>query len=104
MGKRQVAYQAYLERKKLQRMRELRLYGSIRDRIVQQLRVPTLHPTIRLRLLSTIAEGQSMTFKRRFFWGLWSWRGRWTWGIGIDTYGVGLYVGPWSGWFIWGGR
>lgn len=41
---------------------------------------------------------------RRFFYSLWSWRGRWTWGFGFDREGVGLYLGPWSAWLVWRGR
>jgi hypothetical protein len=41
---------------------------------------------------------------RRWFYMLWSWRGLWTWGFGVDREGIGLYAGPFSGWLVWRGR
>ena len=91
-----------LEEQRLRRVRTDRLYGPMVDRVLRLVRLPTLHSGFRLRLLSTVLEGRFMS--RRYFYHLYAWRGRWTWGIGFDHDGVGIYLGPLSAWFIWSGR
>jgi hypothetical protein len=84
---------------------------------VRLARLLVLPAGIRIRLLHAIASEGKMTdcengvcdihhprAHRRFFYSFWSCRGRWTWGIGFDREGVGLYLGPWSAWIIWTGR
>jgi hypothetical protein len=97
---------SHVDDPQMQRVRLDHLYGPVGERIVRYLRLPTLHPTIRLRLLHAVFErrgGERMT-TRRFTYSFWSWRGHWTWGIGFDREGVGLYLGPYSAWLVWRGR
>jgi hypothetical protein len=116
MGKRETIRATIRQQQEVQRMRHDRLYGPVDERTLRWLRLPNLHPELRLRLLHTVFEGGLVSYKdrhrwwiptiggRRFFYAIWSWRGRWTWGIGFDREGVGLYLGPWSGWLVWRGR
>lgn len=103
MGKRETLRAAVRAQQAMRRMRTDRQYGPMDERILRYLRLPNLHPHFRLRLLSTVFEGGRMT-TRKFLYSIFSWRGRWTWGFGVDREGVGLYLGPFSGWLVWRGR
>ena len=83
------------------------------DLFINWLRMLDLPAGVRLRLLhSEHPTGAPMSFKdghrwwsyRRWIYKLWSWRGKWTWGVGFDREGVGVYLGPLSFWIIWSGR
>ena len=103
MGKHRLTHSQVLAAQQVHRMRTDRFYGPVDERMLAWLRLPDLHPGIRLRLLHTVFEGGTMK-RRRFLYTLWSWHGRWTWGFGFDSDGFGLYLGPLSLWWIWRGK
>lgn len=46
-------------------------------------------------------DGFRIIRKTKHLYATWSWQGVWTWGAGVDRFGIGLYLGPFSGWLIW---